>query len=329
MTTSAPDRIGVLHDVAATYGTCEFATMTRAGVPMAWPAVCLVATDEAAVTLTTSVALPRKALNIRRDPRVALLFSDPTGTGRSDLSQVLVRGTATCPEEIRTSPAGLEEYWLRLWERQPDMVDTANALLRRVMDFYFFRLVITVRPQEVVTRAPLVRAAAPAAVRPARGDRSAWAEAPRRLPDYADGVLGTAVDGALPDLRRVRVVADGPSRLLRLAPADGEALPASAHGVKGSLLFHGHDEQLSALRQFAVIGTVVGDQAEGWALRAERFVPGSVPETPLQMARTLPRLRRTAKDYLAERGLSRPVVDWDAFEQLKARRPAPAGSRRP
>ncbi len=31
--------------------------------------------------LTTSVALPVKAFNIRRDPHVALLFSDPTGSG--------------------------------------------------------------------------------------------------------------------------------------------------------------------------------------------------------------------------------------------------------
>ena len=203
-----PQNVAVLTDVAAAYRTCEFATMTRAGVPIAWPAVCLASSDGAGITLTTSVALPRKAINIRRDPRVALLFSDATGTGRADLPQVLVRGTASCPEEIRTSPAGLEEYWLRLWERQPEAVDTSNALMRRVMDFYFFRLVITVTPQDVVVRPQVARRPAAPPPAPARADASPWAETVRRLSGYQDAVLGTASGSALPDLRRVRVVAD-------------------------------------------------------------------------------------------------------------------------
>jgi hypothetical protein len=34
-----------------------------------------------ALLITTSIAFPQKAFNIRRDARVALLFSDPTGSG--------------------------------------------------------------------------------------------------------------------------------------------------------------------------------------------------------------------------------------------------------
>jgi pyridoxamine 5'-phosphate oxidase-like protein len=316
-----------LHDVVAGYRTCEFATMTRAGVPIAWPAVCLLAPDGRSITLTTSIALPRKALNIRRDPRIALLFSDPTGSGRDDLPQVLVQGTATCPEEIVTSPAGFEEYWLQLWDRQPGKVDASSALNRRLMDFYFFRLVITVTPNAVVTRPPIVRvpssaAAVPGSPQPGRRDHDAWAETARRLGRYPNGVLGTAADGELPDLRRVRVTADPDERLLRLSSADGsttqEPVPESMEGLRGSLLFHGHDEQLSALRQFGVLGTVVRD-AGGFALRPERFVPGSTPESPLAMARTVLRLRRTAMDYLAERGLARPVVSWEEFLRLQRR----------
>jgi len=314
-----------LHEIAAAYRTCEFATMTRAGVPIAWPAVCVIAPDGRTVTLTTSVALPRKALNIRRDPRVALLFSDSTGTGRDDVPQVLVQGTATCPEEIVTSPAGLEEYWLRLWERQPGKVDASSALTRRLMDFYYFRLVITVTPQAVVSRPPLVRAAASTVQAPGadglrRGDQGPWAGTARRLGGYPDAVLGTAADGEPPDLRRVRVTADPDTRLLRLSPADGGPVPASLAGRRGSLLFHGHDERLSALRQFGVLGTLVPD-AGGVALRPERFVPGAAPESPLGMARTVLRLRRTANRYLSDRGLDRPSVDCDAFERLTAMTP--------
>ena len=133
-------------------------------------------------------------------------------------------------------------------------------------------------------------------------------------------MLGTAVDGELPDLRRVRVTADPDTRLLRLSPADGGPVPASLAGRRGSLLFHGHDERLSALRQFGVLGTLVPD-AGGVALRPERFVPGSAPESPVGMVRTVLRLRRTAKRYLSDRGLDRPSVDWDAFERLTATTP--------
>jgi hypothetical protein len=129
-------------------------------------------------------------------------------------------------------------------------------------------------------------------------------------------VLGSAPDAGLPDLRRVRVTADPDARLLRLSSADGEQVPAALVGLRGSLLFHGHDEHLAALRQFGVLGTVVAD-AGGIALRPERFVPGSAPESPLAMARTVLQLRRTAREYLAVRRLARPTVSWEEFQRLQ------------
>jgi hypothetical protein len=305
---------------AAEYRTCEFVTLTRDGTPIAWPAVCLIDPDSGdgpRITLTTSVALPRKAVNVRRDPRVALLFSDPTGAGRDDLPQVLVQGTATCPEVVHTSPEGLEEYWLQVWERQPDAVDASSALTRWLMDFYYLRLVITVTPDAVTAAAPLRRtgpvpAAGPA---PERGDHGPWAEAVRRLHGYPDAVLATAPVGELPALRRVRVTPDAAARRLVLEPLDGGA-PA-AEPVRGGLLFHGHDDRIGALRQFGVAGTVSG--ADGrWILEPDRFVPGSAPESPLAMVSTVRRLRRVARRYLDDRALGRPRVDWEAFRALQA-----------
>ena len=100
------------------YRTCEFATLSKSGVPIAWPTVPLRRPD-GTFTLTTSIALPQKAYNIRRDPRVALLFSEPTGSGVVGAPQLLVQGTATCPDQIVTDVRGLEDYWRRLYERQP------------------------------------------------------------------------------------------------------------------------------------------------------------------------------------------------------------------
>jgi Pyridoxamine 5'-phosphate oxidase len=304
-----PSSTATLLEVAATYRTCEFATVTRDGTPMTWPAVCTV--GAAGITLTTSIGLPVKAFNIRRDPRVALLFSDPTGTGRTDLPQVLVRGTATCPDEIRTSPAGLEDYWLQLWERQPDVVDTSTALARRIMDFYYLRLVMTVTPQEVTGAPPLQRSPGDhAGPVPRRRDRSPWGQAVRRLGAYPDAVLGWCPDGEPPVLRRVRVTA-APDRL-DLDPVAGDPLPSSR---RAGLMFHGHDDRLAALRQFAVLGAV---SPEG-GFRPDRYVPGAAPESPLALPATLVRLRRTARRYLDRRDLPRPPVDWAAFEALRTR----------
>ena len=44
--------------------------------------------------MTTGVGYPKKAEDARRNPRVALLFSDPTGSGIESGIRVLVQGTA-------------------------------------------------------------------------------------------------------------------------------------------------------------------------------------------------------------------------------------------
>src|SRR3954462_7784404 len=74
------------------YLACEFVTINRSGTPIAWPTVPLYNRTAGTHPLTTrppgpftlppSIGYPTKAFNIRRNPRVALLFSDPTGSGR-------------------------------------------------------------------------------------------------------------------------------------------------------------------------------------------------------------------------------------------------------
>ena len=83
-------------DVISAYRTCEFATVSRSGTPIAWPVVTWQRPDGAFV-LTTSIAFPQKAYNIRRTPQVALLFSDATASGLADPPQILVQGIAILP----------------------------------------------------------------------------------------------------------------------------------------------------------------------------------------------------------------------------------------
>ena len=87
--------------------------------------------------LTTPISLPQKAFNIRRDPRVSLLFSDLTASGLQSPPAVLVQGEAEAPDEIRTSPNHLREYWTRLFKIQPaGKVYGSNRLMRYLMNWY-------------------------------------------------------------------------------------------------------------------------------------------------------------------------------------------------
>ena len=100
------------------YRTCEFATLSKSGVPIAWPTATLHRAD-GTFLITTSIALPQKAYNIRRDGRVAMLFSEPTASGLVGAPQVLVQGTRALPGRGRHRRPGDAEYWRRLHERQP------------------------------------------------------------------------------------------------------------------------------------------------------------------------------------------------------------------
>jgi hypothetical protein len=287
--------------------------MSRSGVPITWPAVCTVSPDADRITLTTSIAFPQKAFNIRRDPRVALLFSDPTGSGRSDLPQVLVRGTATCPQEIHTGTQGLTEYWQRLAERQPSSRGyVANAMGRWLFDWYYMRLVITVTPLEV-TRTPREAPAGPmAAPLPHRSEDGAFARACRELPGFSSAVLATAGGDELPVLRRVRLHADGSAGgfVLECSGPDLGAGPAS-------LLLHRHDDLLSNQRQLGMPG-VLSQSGDQWLFRPDRLLPNMFPDSPIEMVRTVYRARRSAARYLERRGLSRPAIDWAAHRACEA-----------
>jgi len=140
-----------VEEVFKEFRTCEFSTLARDGTPITWPLVTLWRPEEREFVLTTSIGMPQKAFNIRRDPRVSLLFSDPTASGLRRPPAVLVQGEAEVPDEIRTSPNHLREYWTRIFEIQPaGKVYGANRLTRYLMDFYYMRLYIHVRPTRVL-----------------------------------------------------------------------------------------------------------------------------------------------------------------------------------
>jgi hypothetical protein len=132
------------------FRTCEFATLAKDGTPIVWPAVAHYLPDRGQFLITTSIGLPQKAFNIRRNSRVSLFFSNPTGSGLDLPPAVLVQGDATVSDDVAVWNEDLAIYWPRLYRFQPfGKRYTANALTRRLMDWYFMRLLIYVTPRSI------------------------------------------------------------------------------------------------------------------------------------------------------------------------------------
>jgi Pyridoxamine 5'-phosphate oxidase len=82
--------------------TCEFATLTRQFTPITTPLSVYPGTDEKTLDISTGVTYPAKAERARRNPKVALLFSDPVGSRLDHPPVVLVQGHAqVCDADIQ------------------------------------------------------------------------------------------------------------------------------------------------------------------------------------------------------------------------------------
>ena len=59
--------------------------------------------------ITASISLSQKVFNVRRNPRVSLLFSNPTASGLENPPAVLVQADAEARDEMMTSVEGFED----------------------------------------------------------------------------------------------------------------------------------------------------------------------------------------------------------------------------
>ena len=139
-------------EVFTEFRTCEFTTLTRKGTPITWPLDAIIKPPESEqFVFCTSIGLPKKAFNIRRNPHVSFLFSDPTGSGLEDPPYVLVQGDAEVPDEIHAGFPGTKEMLTKLAKRQPaGSMFSGNPMTRYLMDWYYMRLYIFATPRRVL-----------------------------------------------------------------------------------------------------------------------------------------------------------------------------------
>ena len=320
MTATLPTEVQQVFD---RFVTTEFTTVDGRGQPITWPLTPYYQPGDPCIDVTTGLGYPKKAKDARANPKVALLFSDPTGCGMDDAPQVLVQGTAQVDD--RDLDANRERYRRELVQKLPGTKgQLPPKFLERLFDWYFTRVYVHVRPERIyvwhdgdVAREPELFDAHMEEVRsghdeePAaahadtEGGGTAWDERMDELgARYPDAVVSLVAPDGFPFSVRLPIEVDRGAHRLRL-----EGAPVGVPWQPGlaCVTAHDHPPDFQWQRNFQVRGDLVEENG-AWAVIPHKLVggfelpPGSlVKRVRLNMSK-IRRYRRTAKRELAERG---------------------------
>jgi hypothetical protein len=146
---NVPESVGA---VVREFRSCEFSTLARDGTPVTWPTLPFFDHTDHRFLITCSIGLAQKAFNVRRDGRVAMLFSNPMGSGLVAPPSVLIQGDAEAPEDLTAPAEGFLERAQLVFERQPvgiTMIGVLPGPIRKLADWYGWRIFIHVRPRRI------------------------------------------------------------------------------------------------------------------------------------------------------------------------------------
>jgi hypothetical protein len=319
VTSSLPREV---RDCFERFITCEYTTIDSRQRPIVWPVTPYYAQGAATIDVTTGLGYPKKADDAARNPHVALLFSDPTGSGLEDRRQVLVQGTAEVDD--RDLAANKERYWRESSEKLPgSRTMHPPRLLRGLFGWYYTRIYVKVRPERIFfwpdadpAKPPQVLDAHLEEVRSGHsteplepheaveGGEVAWdgriEELGRR---HRTAVLAWVAPDGFPLAVRLGVQPDPRARRIAIE-ADPAGLPL-AEG-RACLVAHAHDETFSWQENFQVRGDLVRADG-GWALVPRRMIGGfELPDESVaaryrrNLAKSI-RFYRTARRRMRER----------------------------
>ncbi|MEX0993216.1 MAG: pyridoxamine 5'-phosphate oxidase family protein [Solirubrobacterales bacterium] len=313
MTSTLPPDIQSIFD---RFITTEYTTVDRTGQPITWPVTPYHDPRQGCIDITTGLGYPKKARDAQRNPKVSLLFSDPTGSGLDHPAAVLVQGIATVDE--RDLAANRDRYRKESVAKLPATRDLyPPEFVQRFFDWYFVRVYVHVRPERVFvwpegdfTNEPQLLDSHLEEVRshhseepevaPTGPDRTTatWdarmSELGSRFPTAALSLVGP--DG-FPISGRAPIRVDHQRRVVRVLQA-----PTGVPLIEGRacLTAHAHDPQFRWQTNFQVRGNLVqGD--DGWLIEPHRLVggfelpPGGAVVRWRANARKVPRFRRIAK----------------------------------
>jgi hypothetical protein len=314
-----------IQSVFAQFLTTEYTTIDRRHQPITWPVTPFYRPGQSWIDVSTALGTPKKADDAAANPRVALLFSDPTGSGLDRQPMVLVQGIADVDDHdlranrdryIRESQ---EKYPAGVQQQLPEVVKRLG-----VLDWYYTRIYIHVRPQRVyvwpqgdISSRPELHGASTGdgppsdSVQPhgnhaAAVDAAAW---DLRIPElgsrYPTGVLSFVSADGFPFSVRVPVRVDSAEHMIRI---ERQPVGVPLAAGRACLTAHAHVEDRASKfwqRNFQVRGELVSTDG-GWVLVPHKLVGGfevskSILVTTARNARKIWRLQRTARREHSQR----------------------------
>lgn len=321
MTATLPEE---LREVFDRFITTEYVTVDRRGQPIAWPVTPYHDAREGCIDVTTGLGYPKKARDAETHPQVALLFSDPKGSGLDAAPMVLVQGTAVVDE--RDLDANRERYERESAIKLPaaQKGQPPGFLRKRLFLWYYARIYVHVRPERVfvwpggdLSAEPQMYGAHVEEVRSGRdelpdephaapdGGRGAWNERIDALGSrtYPTAVLALTSPDGFPFAVRVPVRPDRAAGVVRVG---AEPLGVPWQPGLACLTAHDHDDAFTWQRNFQVRGDLVEDE-QGWSLVPHRVVggfelpPGSLIARMRQNSAKVKRYRAIAKREMEKR----------------------------
>jgi hypothetical protein len=270
---STANRAGWPEDVLPIFEhalTCEFASISRSERPITWPLAPFVGEDGRTIDVSTGLSYPSKAERARRNPKVAMLFSDPVGSGLERPPTVLVQGLASVRDA--DLQANTDLYVRRSMSKLAAAWRGTPRFMVRKQGWYWVRIWIRVTPVRILwwpegrTDLPPHRWEAAAGLHAPQSDppppgppSPPWQDQPttwRHRAEHALRSLGLpvlTVVGAhgYPSLCRVRALElDENGFALRL-PSGAEGM---ADGGPASLTFHVHAEEFVGQENAVFVG---------------------------------------------------------------------------
>jgi hypothetical protein len=319
MTATLPAEV---QQVFERFVTTEFTTVDRRGQPITWPMTPYYRSGDPCIDVATGLGYPKKAHDARANPKVAMLFSDPTGCGMEGTPQVLVQGTAEVDD--RDLDANRERYRREVVEKLPAVgKQLPPKPIDRLFGWYFNRVYVHVRPERVyvwpdgdVAKEPQLFDAHMEEVRSGHDEEPAathadteggtirWDERMDELGGrYPDAVVSLVAPDGFPFSVRLPITVDREAHRIRLG---GGPVGVPWQPGLACLTAHDHSPEFEWQRNFQVRGDLVEEDG-AWALLPHRLVggfelpPGSLlSRMRLNMSRVR-RYRRTAKRELSRR----------------------------
>lgn len=293
--------------------TVEYASLTAAQVPITSPVTPYVEEGDETLDVSTGVTYPAKAERARRNPKVALLFADPLGSG-GDRPIALVQGLASVRD--RDLQGNTDRYVRSSLARVPEAYAGQPTWLLRRLAWYFARIWIQVTPIRILwwtndrtdqapqewiappgTQAPSSDPA-PGGSRPStlavrRDDWRADAATAKRFPLHDLTVVGS--DG-FPLIAPVGGLEQTP-RGFRFQVATGVEIPLTGPAC---LTAHTHDVPFTSQQNRTFVGRIVDGNDQVPEIEVQRLIPHwSIPSGKLAAALSFIRAGRRLRPLLA------------------------------